>query len=88
MHTDTTVVGGTQYKYFVTAYNQLGGESQTSIPFEVTPITVPSGMAAPTRVTHSQTSITLQWAIPTSDGDSEVYRYDLYAKADFESSYV
>ena len=58
-HTDTTIVGGTSYKYHVTAYNQLGGESLASLPFEVTPITVPSGIAAPTRVTHTQTSVTM-----------------------------
>ena len=55
--------------------------------FEVIPITIPSGMAAPTRVTHTLTSITMQWKVPQSDGDSEVYRYDLFAKADFESEY-
>ena len=52
------------------------------------PITVPSKLASPTRVTHSQTSITVQWATPASDGDSEVLRYDLYAKADFESAFT
>lgn len=86
-YTDTTIIGGTSYKYHVTAYNQLGGESLASLPFEVTPITVPSGIAAPTRVTHTQTSVTMQWTVPDSDGDSEVLRYDLLAKADFESSF-
>ena len=82
-----TVVGGRPYKYHVTAYNQLGGESLASHSFEVTTITVPSGMDAPTRVTHTQTSITLAWSVPDTDGDSEVIRYDLYGKADYESVY-
>ena len=52
-YTDGDVVGGKDYKYYVTAYNQLGGESSASQSFEVTPITVPTGMTAPTRVTHT-----------------------------------
>jgi titin len=53
----------------------------------VVPIALPSQPDAPTRVTHTQTSITLQWAPPASDGDSEITSYILYAKADFETSY-
>ena len=83
-------MGGTKhYTYHVTAYNQLGGESEASYSFDVTPISVPSGMLAPTRVTHTQTSITMQWAEPSiSDGSSEVIRYDLEIKADYEASFT
>lgn len=63
------------------------GESDRSVSFKVTPIKVPSGMAAPTRVTHDLNSVTLQWTAPTSDGASEVTRYLLYVKADYESTY-
>ena len=87
-YTDMTVDGGLPYKYHVTAYNQLGGESAASHPFEVTTITVPSGMDAPTRVTHTQTSITMAWQVPDTDGDSEVFRYDLFGKADYESVFT
>lgn len=45
--------------YSVTAYNELGGESLPSQTISVTPITIPSGMIAPIRVTHTETSVTL-----------------------------
>lgn len=44
-------------------------------------------MSAPTRVTHDQSSVTLQWQDPVSDGASPVLRFVLYSKADYESSY-
>ena len=39
-------------------------------------------------MTHDQTSVTVQWIAPTSDGDSDITSYVLYAKADFESSFT
>jgi hypothetical protein len=66
----------------------LGGESDKSVDFTVTPNKAPSGMAQPTEVTHDQTSITLVWTAPSSDGASPVTKYVLYAKADYEPSYV
>ena len=68
----------------MTAHNELGGESLASLSFTVVPITIPTGMTAPTRVTHTLDSITLQWTTPTANGDSEIIRYELFAKADFE----
>lgn len=44
-------------------------------------------MSAPTEVTHDQTSITLQWTAPVSNGASPVTKYVLFAKADYESSF-
>lgn len=82
-----TVIGGKKYEYYVTAFNSLGGESKRSISFKVTPIKVPSGMVAPTRVTHDLNSVTLQWTAPPNNGKSEVLRYLLYAKADYEANY-
>lgn len=84
-YTDLTVIGGLEYCYHVTAYNTLGGESDESVHIHVIPITVPSGLVAPTLVTKTLTSLTVQWLPPTNDGDSEVIRYILYMKAEFES---
>jgi hypothetical protein len=84
---DTSVIGGRTYKYVVTSYNVLGGESIYSNNVNVTPSTRPSGMAAPTEVTHDLTSVTLQWNYPVSNGASPVTSFILYHKADYETSY-
>jgi Fibronectin type III domain len=86
--TDSTVTGGKEYSYHVTASNQRGGESQPSISFKVVPITTPSGMAAPTEVTHDLTSITVEWLPPTQDGDSDVTKYVLMMKAEYQTQYT
>ena len=86
-YVDTSIVGGLCYKYAATSSNILGGESDFSIDFMVTPTKAPSGMTAPKEVTHDQTSITLQWMAPDSDGSSPITAYVLYAKADYESSF-
>lgn len=85
--TDSTVVGGTQYAYFVTAFNERGGESQPSLTVEVNPITVPSKMDSPTRVTHNLNSITLAWTTPTSDGDSDILEYHLWMRPTYQAAY-
>lgn len=56
--------------------------------FKVVPITVPSGMAPPTEVTHDLTSITVEWQPPTSDGDSDITKYVLFVKAEYQSTYM
>jgi fibronectin type 3 domain-containing protein len=86
-YTDTAITGGNLYCYYVTAFNALGGESESSVHLRVLPITVPSGLTAPTLVSKTLNSLTVQWAAPTSDGDSEIERYILYIKAEFESTY-
>lgn len=73
--------------YYVTAFNALGGESEASNEATVTPITIPSGLTPPTLVTNTETSITVEWAAPALTGDSEISRYILYMKADYESAY-
>ena len=45
-------------------------------------------MSAPTFVANTETSITVQWTTPTSDGDSSVIKYVLYMKAEYSSSYT
>jgi hypothetical protein len=44
-------------------------------------------MTAPTLVSTTLTSLTVQWLPPTLDGDSEVTRYILYMKAEYENTY-
>jgi hypothetical protein len=85
---DLNFTGGNKYKYALTSYNLLGGESIRSNEVIVTPSKAPSGMAAPTEVTHDLTSITLQWSPPDYDGCSSVIKYVLYWKVDYEASYV
>ena len=86
-YVDSSITGGRDYVYGVTAYNELGGESDYSESAKVTPIQAPSGMTAPTRVTHDLTSVTLQWTHPASDGASPVLAYVIYHKADYEATY-
>jgi hypothetical protein len=71
-YTDTTTTGDLLYYYTVVAFNQIGGDSPSSVQAQVTPITVPSGLPAPTLVTRTQTSLTVQWYIPASNGASEI----------------
>jgi hypothetical protein len=59
--TDSTVVGGDEYKYAITCYNEIGGESIKSNTDSATPSIAPVGMDAPSEVTHDTTSVTVQW---------------------------
>jgi hypothetical protein len=86
-YTDATVVGGSDYKYSVAAYNQLGGESARSAEHPVTPINEPLPSAAPTLVVGGKDFITVEWRAPASDGGATVTRYILYVRAEFESVY-
>lgn len=86
-HTDSTVNGGECYQFFVKAYNALGGDGAQSSYLKLTPITVPTGMTAPTEVASTQTTISVQWAAPTSDGDDSVQYYTLLMKASYETTY-
>ena len=44
-------------------------------------------MASPVEVTHDLSSITVEWNPPTADGDSDVTKYILYVKAEYQTSY-
>lgn len=86
-YTDSTVTGGKLYCYTIVAFNVLGGDSDFSQDAQVTVISVPSGLPAPTLVTKTKTSLTVQWYYPAFNGASEIKRYILWVKADFESLY-
>ena len=80
------ITGGKTYEYYVIATNHRFS-SEPSTSFKVTPIQIPSGMAAPVEVTHDTSSITVKWTPPSDNGKSEVTRYLLYIMADYEASY-
>jgi hypothetical protein len=44
-------------------------------------------MTPPIEVTHDLSSITVEWNPPTADGDSDVIKYILYAKAEYQTTY-
>ena len=81
------VVAGTDYKYYVTASNPLGGEGERSVGLPVTPVTVPSAAAAPTLVGHGKDFIAVKWAAPASDGGASVSKYLLYVRAEYDAAY-
>ena len=86
-HSDTTIVAGASYRYFITAENTGAGESQRSASVSAVPVTVPLAPAAPTLVAKFKDSITVAWAAPASDGGAPVTRYILYVKTEHVSSY-
>lgn len=86
-YTDSTVTGGKPYKFYVTAYNALGGESLKSDPLPITPIQEPDATAAPVLVDKGKDFIIVNWTAPASDGGAIIERYVLYARADYDSTY-
>jgi hypothetical protein len=78
---------GIAYRYFVSAYNALGGESGLSAGLAVTPINEPIAAAAPTLVTKGKDFITVKWLPPTDMGGSEVTKYILYARPEYDPTY-
>ena len=59
-YTDTTTTVDLLYYYTVVAFNQIGGDSSSSVQAQVIPITVPSGLPEHTLVTRTQNSLTVQ----------------------------
>ncbi len=66
----------------------LGGESPPSLTLYVTPSQAPLGMTAPVQVTYDKNSVTVSWNAPQSTGSSPILRYNLFSKADYESSFT
>lgn len=86
-YTDSSVTAGIAYRYFVSAYNVLGGEGDMSAGLEVTPINEPNAAAAPLLVTKGKEFITVKWVPPTDMGGSEVIKYILYARPEYDPTY-
>jgi hypothetical protein len=82
-YTDLNPVGGKPYKYYVRAYNQLGGESPYSDPLSVSPIKEAEKMAAPILVDKGKDFITVNWTAPSANNGAEVTRYNLYARPEY-----
>jgi titin len=45
-------------------------------------------MTAPVQVTYDKNSVTVSWNAPQSTGSSPILRYNLFSKADYESSFT
>lgn len=88
VYDDVTVMVSRCYRYTITAWNLLGGESGYSNTQVVTPAIAPSRLDAPTEVTHDTSSVTLQWVEPSYDGGLLVTAYKLFFKAEYETVYT
>lgn len=87
LYTDTTVAGGTNYTYTITAYNVLGGEGDPSVGLQIIPAREPDPTAAPALVSKGKDFITVDWVAPGWDGGADITRYILLIKAEDETSY-
>ena len=87
LYTDTTVVGGTNYTYSVTAYNVLGGEGGPSSGLRIIPAREPDATAAPALVSKGKDFITVDWVAPAWDGGADITKYILLIKAEDETAY-
>ena len=86
-YTDSTVTPGIAFRYFVSAYNVIGGEGDMSAGLQVTPINEPNAAAAPLLVTKGKEFITVKWVPPTDMGGSDVSKYILYARPEYDPTY-
>lgn len=88
-YTDSTVTGGIDYKFYVTAFNQLGPEGPYSAGLPNTPIQEPLAAAAPTLVQDNigKDFIVVEWIPPTHDGSSPITRYILWVRAQYDTTY-
>ena len=89
MNNANTLVSGRAYKYYVTAFNTLGGESDFSEALAVVPIQEPNALqAAPVLVERGQEFATLSWLPPDFDGGAVVERYVLFVMPEYETEYM
>ena len=76
-YTATGLTTGKQYIFKLIAMN-FNGESPESPDFVFNACNTPSAMAAPNKVSSTQTSITLSWEKPTEDGGCPIIGYAVF----------
>jgi hypothetical protein len=69
-------MAGDIYKFRVTARNVVG-DSHASSSFSAMAASLPSAPGTPTKVTSSETSITIEWTAPEDDGGSPIFDYQV-----------
>ena len=74
----TNPVGGTPIYYQVYSHNSAGWQINAPNSNTVTPVNVPSAPAVPTGTFVSNTSNTVTWTAPSSDGGSAVTGYQVF----------
>jgi hypothetical protein len=65
----------------------LGGEGDHSAGLNVIPVREPDATDAPALVGKGTDFITVDWVAPAWNGGTEITKYILYIKADYETSY-
>ena len=71
------LIPGVDYIFNVQAAN-FNGDGALSVDVRLFSCTPPSQGQAPTRVTSSTSSITIEWQSPSSDGGCEIIGYAVY----------
>lgn len=74
----TNLTTGQKYQFYLKASN-FNGDSVPSDILQVYSCLQPAIPSAPTRVTGSRTSLTLQWLPPSSNGGCNITGYSLYS---------
>lgn len=69
------VKAGDIYQFRITARNIIGDSTKATI--SVMAATVPTAPSTPTPLSSSQTSVTIQWTVPTSNGGSPILDYQV-----------
>jgi fibronectin type 3 domain-containing protein len=78
-YTDQAVVNGTTYTYTVSAVN-VGGEGPKSAARSATPATVPHAPSLDS-ATAGNTTVTLSWSPPVTNGGAAITNYRIYRAA-------
>jgi titin len=84
IYTDNTVTAGESYKYYITALNSFGQESEFSDYIVASAISIPTGMNTikPALFDFSIDSLTINWAVvPDNGGDLNNIKYNLYYRS-------